>query len=115
MARLERGGAAPVEKTDCLKVDTSVAPDQEIEFAPGDVLFILRGEPHSRRCIRRALRASDHWTCQPDRDRFFRSPPQGGCQGCALAHGPAAPFIRRAVECARRAANEEQRDLQYFL
>jgi hypothetical protein len=24
-----------------------VAPDQEIEFAPGDVLFIPRGEPHS--------------------------------------------------------------------
>jgi hypothetical protein len=29
------------------KVNTSVAPDQEIELGPGDVLFIPRGEPHS--------------------------------------------------------------------
>jgi hypothetical protein len=37
----------PVEKADRLKVNASVAPDQEVELSPGDVLFIPRGEPHS--------------------------------------------------------------------
>ena len=37
----------PVEIADRTKVNASVAPDQEIEMAPGDVLFIPRGEPHS--------------------------------------------------------------------
>jgi hypothetical protein len=37
----------PVELADRAKVDTNVAPDQEVEMAPGDVLFIPRGEPHS--------------------------------------------------------------------
>jgi ribosomal protein L16 Arg81 hydroxylase len=37
----------PIELADRSKVDASVAPDQEIEMAPGDVLFIPRGEPHS--------------------------------------------------------------------
>jgi hypothetical protein len=37
----------PVEVTDRGKVNTDVAPDQEIELAPGDILFIPRGEPHS--------------------------------------------------------------------
>jgi len=30
-----------------VEIDASVAPDQEIEMAPGDVLFIPRGETHS--------------------------------------------------------------------
>jgi ribosomal protein L16 Arg81 hydroxylase len=37
----------PVEIADRTKVNASVAPDQELELAPGDVLFIPRGEPHS--------------------------------------------------------------------
>jgi hypothetical protein len=37
----------PVEMADRLNVNSSVAPDQEVEMAPGDVLFIPRGEPHS--------------------------------------------------------------------
>jgi Cupin superfamily protein len=36
----------PVEMADRLNVDAR-APDQEVEMAPGDVLFIPRGEPHS--------------------------------------------------------------------
>jgi ribosomal protein L16 Arg81 hydroxylase len=35
----------PVESQ--LKVNASETPDQEVEMAPGDVLFIPRGEPHS--------------------------------------------------------------------
>jgi ribosomal protein L16 Arg81 hydroxylase len=35
----------PVEMAD--QFNTSLAPDQEVEMAPGDVLFIPRGEPHS--------------------------------------------------------------------
>jgi hypothetical protein len=37
----------PLEIVGRTKVNASVAPDQEIEMAPGDVLFIPRGEPHS--------------------------------------------------------------------
>jgi hypothetical protein len=37
----------PVEIADRAKVNASVVPDQEVELAPGDVLFIPRGEPHS--------------------------------------------------------------------
>jgi hypothetical protein len=37
----------PLEIVGRAKVNASVAPDQEIEMAPGDVLFIPRGEPHS--------------------------------------------------------------------
>jgi ribosomal protein L16 Arg81 hydroxylase len=37
----------PVEIADQLKIDASVAPDQEVKMTPGDVLFIPRGEPHS--------------------------------------------------------------------
>ena len=37
----------PVRLADRTKVNASVAPDQEVEMAPGDVLFIPRGEPHS--------------------------------------------------------------------
>jgi hypothetical protein len=37
----------PIEMADQSNLDTSVAPDQEVEMAPGDVLFIPRGEPHS--------------------------------------------------------------------
>jgi hypothetical protein len=37
----------PVEMADQAKIDTSKAPDQEVEMKPGDVLFIPRGEPHS--------------------------------------------------------------------
>lgn len=37
----------PVEMADRLNVNSSVAPDQEVEMAPGDVLFIPRGDPHS--------------------------------------------------------------------
>lgn len=39
----------PVEISDKsnLDVDTSVVADQEVEMAPGDVLFIPRGDPHS--------------------------------------------------------------------
>ena len=36
----------PVEFADSVPIDASEAPDQEIELAPGDVLFIPRGEPH---------------------------------------------------------------------
>src|SRR5262245_38738414 len=35
----------PVEMAD--QFNTSLVPDQEVEMAPGDVLFIPRGEPHS--------------------------------------------------------------------
>jgi len=37
----------PVEGAERAKVTASVAPDQEVELLPGDVLFIPRGEPHS--------------------------------------------------------------------
>lgn len=37
----------PVEITNRTKVSASAAPDQELELAPGDLLFIPRGEPHS--------------------------------------------------------------------
>ena len=37
----------PVEKADDAPIKLSVAPDEEIELAPGDVLFIPRGEPHA--------------------------------------------------------------------
>jgi ribosomal protein L16 Arg81 hydroxylase len=37
----------PLEIVGRAKVNASVAPDQEVEMAPGDVLFIPRGEPHS--------------------------------------------------------------------
>jgi ribosomal protein L16 Arg81 hydroxylase len=37
----------PIEIADRAKVNASVVPDQEVEMAPGDVLFIPRGEPHS--------------------------------------------------------------------
>jgi ribosomal protein L16 Arg81 hydroxylase len=37
----------PVEMADRTKVNANVAPDQEVEMTPGDVLFIPRGEPHS--------------------------------------------------------------------
>src|SRR5262245_38132291 len=37
----------PIKLADRAKVNASVPPDQEIEMAPGDVLFIPRGEPHS--------------------------------------------------------------------
>jgi hypothetical protein len=37
----------PIEIADRTKVNASLAPDQELELAPGDVLFIPRGEPHS--------------------------------------------------------------------
>jgi hypothetical protein len=37
----------PLEMADRAKVNSSVAPDQQVEMAPGDVLFIPRGEPHS--------------------------------------------------------------------
>jgi ribosomal protein L16 Arg81 hydroxylase len=39
--------AHPIDKTDILKVDTSLPPDQVIELTPGDVIFIPRGEAHS--------------------------------------------------------------------
>ena len=39
--------AHPVEAADLLKFNPSLPSDQEIELAPGDVLFIPRGEPHS--------------------------------------------------------------------
>ena len=35
----------PVELADRPKVDFSIAPDQEIVMAPGDVLFIPRASP----------------------------------------------------------------------
>jgi hypothetical protein len=35
----------PVESQ--LKINANETPDQEVEMAPGDVLFIPRGEPHS--------------------------------------------------------------------
>ena len=37
----------PVEIADRTKVNASEAPDQKVEMASGDVLFIPRGEPHS--------------------------------------------------------------------
>ena len=37
----------PVEMADRSNVNASLAPDEEVEMAPGDVLFIPRGEPHS--------------------------------------------------------------------
>jgi Cupin superfamily protein len=37
----------PVEYADSVSIDASAVPDQEIELAPGDVLFIPRGEPHA--------------------------------------------------------------------
>jgi ribosomal protein L16 Arg81 hydroxylase len=37
----------PVEIAERGKVNTTVPPDQEFEMAPGDVLFIPRGEPHA--------------------------------------------------------------------
>jgi JmjC domain len=37
----------PVELADSVPIDANAAPDQEIELAPGDVLFIPRGEPHA--------------------------------------------------------------------
>jgi hypothetical protein len=37
----------PVELSNSVPIDTNAAPDQEIELAPGDVLFIPRGEPHA--------------------------------------------------------------------
>ena len=38
----------PVETASKINVnDESLTPDQEIKMAPGDVLFIPRGEPHS--------------------------------------------------------------------
>jgi hypothetical protein len=36
----------PVHLADSVPIDASAAPDQEIELAAGDVLFIPRGEPH---------------------------------------------------------------------
>jgi ribosomal protein L16 Arg81 hydroxylase len=44
----------PVEMANSVPIDASVPPEQEIELAPGDVLFIPRGDPHvaavSARC-----------------------------------------------------------------
>jgi ribosomal protein L16 Arg81 hydroxylase len=37
----------PIERSDPAKVNASVVPDYEIQLAPGDVLFIPRGEPHA--------------------------------------------------------------------
>ena len=37
----------PVELADSAPIDASAAPEQEIELAPGDALFIPRGEPHA--------------------------------------------------------------------
>jgi len=36
----------PVEMCDTVPIEANAAPDQEIELAPGDVLFIPRGEIH---------------------------------------------------------------------
>ena len=36
----------PIEMCDIIPIEASAAPDQEIELAPGDVLFIPRGEIH---------------------------------------------------------------------
>jgi hypothetical protein len=36
-----------LDRADALNVDESLPPDQEIDFNPGDVLFIPRGEPHA--------------------------------------------------------------------
>ena len=36
----------PVEYADSGSIDASAVPDQEIDLAPGDVLFIPRGDPH---------------------------------------------------------------------
>ncbi len=37
----------PVKLADNVPIEASEVPDQEIELAPGDVLFIPRGEPHA--------------------------------------------------------------------
>jgi hypothetical protein len=37
----------PIEMADQSNLDASVAVDQEVDMAPGDVLFIPRGEPHA--------------------------------------------------------------------
>ncbi len=37
----------PVERSDPAKLNVSAVPDQEMDLAPGDVLFIPRGEPHA--------------------------------------------------------------------
>jgi ribosomal protein L16 Arg81 hydroxylase len=37
----------PVEMANDMQINASAPPDQEIELAPGDVLFIPRGEPHA--------------------------------------------------------------------
>src|SRR5262245_19799877 len=37
----------PIEMANDMPVSASAAPDQEVELAPGDVLFIPRGEPHA--------------------------------------------------------------------
>jgi Cupin superfamily protein len=37
----------PVEMADTVPIDANAVPEQEIELAPGDVLFIPRGEPHA--------------------------------------------------------------------
>jgi JmjC domain len=36
----------PVEHADSGSIDASAVPDREIDLAPGDVLFIPRGDPH---------------------------------------------------------------------
>src|SRR5262249_36687016 len=90
----------PIKLADRAKVNASVPPDQEIEMAPGDVLFIPRGEPHSAAV---STKHSVHLTIslinQTGIDFF--SPAQGGRQGSSLAHGPPAAFIGRANMCAR--------------
>jgi len=43
--------AHPVEFADGVAIDANTAPDREIELAPGDVLFIPRGEPHAAAVI----------------------------------------------------------------
>jgi hypothetical protein len=37
----------PLEMANDMQINASAPPDQEIELAPGDVLFIPRGEPHA--------------------------------------------------------------------
>jgi hypothetical protein len=37
----------PIKMADRATIDASTAPGQEVELAPGDVLFIPRGEPHA--------------------------------------------------------------------
>jgi hypothetical protein len=39
--------AHPVEFADGVAIDANTTPNHEIELAPGDVLFIPRGEPHA--------------------------------------------------------------------